>query len=148
MAEHRDGSSGTNDPSVEEEAIAVAFFDRGAEPVPDEAEQVSLDEWSAVSLTARLYAPERANHLGGPQERIIPAMPARTVAIRRRAVSEDPEPDTQPRSPSDEERQRTARRNTEAQVQQQSPMLVLGGMVLIFGLLTFFVFLFGNRLFS
>lgn len=141
--------------SIDEEAVARSFFDVGLSsrertPVPgvDEVETASLDEWYAASLTARLYTAERTSHLGGPQERVVAAMPARTVSIKRRAVVEEPEPEPIPRAPSEEERNRTARRTTEARAEQESPGMVLFGVALLIGLVTFFVFIFGARLSS
>jgi hypothetical protein len=60
-------------------------------------------------------------------------MAARTVPIRRRALSEEPEPETGPRAPSEEERNRTARRTTEARAEQNSPGMVLAGVAVLLG---------------
>lgn len=131
-----------------DEVLAGPMLDEGRPPPRDEIDQPSFDEWTAVSLTARTFTPERVSYLGGPQERVVPGMPARTVAIRRRAAVEEAVETAIPRAPSEEERARTARRTTEARPERDSPAMVLFGVFLLIGLVTFFVFLLGNLLFG
>jgi hypothetical protein len=124
------------------------MLDEGRPPPRDELDQPTFDEWTAVSLTSRTFTPERVSFLGGPQERIVPGMPARTVAIRRRAVVEDVSETAIPRAPSEEERARTARRTTEARPERDNPAMVLFGIGLLAALFTFLVFLVGAKLFG
>jgi hypothetical protein len=132
--------------SVDEASFAAAFFERPPEQAMEEGEPGDTDEWSAASLTSRLYTVERPNHVGGPQERIISAMPARTIALRRRPPQEEAEPAAPiPRNPSDEERARTARRTTEARPETGSPLMTLSMIVVLAALATMLVVLFGAR---
>lgn len=128
-----------------DEALAMAMLS-GESPDPGDEGGSGVDEWTLVSLTSRAPVPERPNVLGGPIQRTVTSMAASTVTIRRKeTVVEEAEP---PRAPSDEERQRTARRTTEVRPERESPAMVLLGVALLVGLLTFFVFLFGARLFG
>lgn len=136
------------DPRASDEAaFAAAFFDRPPESALDDPEGGALDEWAAASLTSRLYTVERPNHVGGPQERIISAMPARTIALRRRAPQEEPTATSPiPRNPSDEERARTARRSADAQEEQGgAPLMTLSMIVVIAAMAAVLVFMFGAR---
>lgn len=133
--------------SGDEAEFAATFFDRAPELPPEDPDPAAFDEWTAAGLTARLYTVERPHHVGGPQERIISAMPARTIALRRRAPQEEPEPAQPiPRNPSDEERARTARRTTEAgEATGSRPLVTFSMVVVLAALATMLVVLFGAR---
>lgn len=76
-----------------QEIAAEAMFGEGAEgpPPTEESNHPTLDEFRAASISAPPFTAERPSHLGGPRERIRPAMPASVV--RRQAPGLAPDSD-------------------------------------------------------
>jgi hypothetical protein len=147
----------TAEPAPTAESDAMFGDGVAGPPLTEECETHILDEFRASSISAPTFTAERPSHLGGPRQRVVPAMPAMVVSVGPRKI--DPSaPD--PRdpfahldlrmnpAPSEQDRQRDSRRANEPTDQRESPYLRSALFVIMFALLVMLIWMLGARVFE
>lgn len=114
-------------PAEDDVYVPDLLAQAGTPPAPPENLH-AIDEFSLARLGASPFPAERASHLGGPQPRVYPAMPARLVTAEDRVVPGEEAPRSHESSP--EQRLRDARRTAdeERHVHVRSPWVTLAGV--------------------
>lgn len=141
---------------ITSEADAMFGDPEVAPPVTEESPGHVLDEFRAASMSAPAFTPEKASNLGGPRERVTPAMPAAVVTVGARTIDPNAPDPRDPfahldlrmnPAPSNEDRQRDARKLADDE-EHESPYLSMGLLLMVVGLLVMLVWMFGARAFG
>lgn len=111
-------------------------------PAPPQDDDEGPDAFDLALLAAPAFPPERAHHVGGPQQRVLPAMPTPVVPLSER----EPLPDPETRFvPTEEERAATARDQPRPDGGGRPSALSAMGTTLLLVLLVPLVLLLGAR---